>query len=82
LVVSSLQRTGCCVTAEEHFLPGGLFEIVAGLAVREYPVPVQPVGAKTGFGESGSAEELKEYYGLTASQIVGAAVLAWTRRRR
>jgi transketolase len=82
LVLSSLQRTGCCVTAEEHFLPGGLFEIVAGLAAQEYPVSVQAVGVKTGFGQSGSAEELKEYYGLTAEHIVSAAVLAWTMRRR
>ena len=82
LIVSSLQRTGCCVTAEEHFLTGGLFESVAGLAAREYPVPVQPVGVRIGFGQSGSAEELKEYYGLTAAQIVSAAVLAWTMRRR
>jgi transketolase len=82
LVLSSLQRTGCCVTAEEHFLPGGLFELVAGLAGREYPVPVQPVGVKIDFGQSGSAEDLKEYYGLTAEEIVSAAVLAWTMRRR
>ena len=82
LVSSSLQRTGCCVTAEEHFLSGGLFETVAGLAAREYPVPVQPVGVRAEFGQSGSAEELKEYYGLTAAQIVSAAVLAWTMRRR
>jgi transketolase len=82
LVLSSLQRTGCCATAEEHFLPGGLFEIVAGLASREYPVPVQPVCVKSGFGQSGSTEDLREYYGLTAAQIVSAAVLAWTMRRR
>ncbi|MDR1621909.1 MAG: transketolase [Synergistaceae bacterium] len=82
LVLSSLQRTGCCVTAEEHFLPGGLFELVAGLAAREYPVPVQPVGVKIDFGQSGSAEDLKEFYGLTADQIVSASVLAWTMRRR
>ncbi len=82
LVSSSLQRTGCCVTAEEHYLAGGLFETVAGLAAREYPVPVQPVGVKAEFGQSGSAQELKEYYGLTAAQIVSAAVLAWTMRRR
>jgi transketolase len=82
LVLSSLQRTGCCATAEEHFLPGGLFEIVAGLAAREYPVPVQPVCVKSGFGQSGSTEDLREYYGLTAAQIVSAAVLAWTMRRR
>ena len=81
LVSSSLQRTGCCVTAEEHFLPGGLFETVAGLAAREYPVPVQPVGVTTGFGQSGSAAELQEYYGLTAARIVSAAVLSWTMRR-
>ncbi|RRD65828.1 transketolase family protein [Fretibacterium sp. OH1220_COT-178] len=81
-LLSSLQRTGCCVTAEEHFLPGGLFETVAGLAAREYPVPVQPVAVRSGFGQSGAPQDLKGYYGLTAAQIVSAAVLAWTRRRR
>ena len=81
-LLSSIQRTGCCVTAEEHFLPGGLFEMVAGLAAREYPVPVQPVAVEIGFGQSGAPQDLKEYYGLTAAQIVSAAVLAWTRRRR
>ena len=81
-VLSSLQRTGCCVTAEEHFLPGGLFETVAGLAAREYPIPVQPVAVSSGFGQSGTPQDLKEYYGLTAAQIVSAAVLAWTRRKR
>ena len=81
-LLSSIQRTGCCVTAEKHFLPGGLFEMVAGLAAREYPVPVQPVVVEIGFGQSGAPQDLKEYYGLTAAQIVSAAVLAWTRRRR
>lgn len=82
LVLSSLQRTGCCVTAEEHYLAGGLFETVAGLASREYPVPVYPVAVRAEFGQSGSAQQLKEYYGLTAAQIVSAAVSAWTMRRR
>lgn len=81
-LLSSIQRTGCCVTAEEHFLTGGLFETVAGLAAREYPIPVQPVAVEIGFGQSGAPQDLKEYYGLTAAQIVSAAVLAWTRRRR
>ena len=81
-LLSSIQRTGCCVTAEEHFLSGGLFETVAGLAAREYPIPVQPVAVEIGFGQSGAPQDLKEYYGLTAAQIVSAAVLAWTRRRR
>ena len=81
-LLSSIQRTGCCVTAEEHFLAGGLFETVAGLAAREYPIPVQPVAVEIGFGQSGAPQDLKEYYGLTAARIVSAAVLAWTRRRR
>ena len=81
-ILSSLQKTGCCVTAEEHFLAGGLFEAVAGLSAQEYPAPVQPVAVNGGFGQSGITPDLKEYYGLTASRIVSAAVLAWTRRRR
>ena len=80
-ILSSLQKTGCCVVAEEHFLAGGLFESVTALAAQEYPVPVLPVTASGGFGQSGSTQHLRDYYGLTATQVVSAAVQAWARRR-
>lgn len=82
IILDSVHRTGCCVTAEEHFARGGLGEAVASLVSGAYPVPVKPVAVFDKFGQSGSPAELQEYYGLTASQIVSSAVQAWTMRRR
>ncbi|MDD2206214.1 MAG: transketolase C-terminal domain-containing protein [Aminobacterium sp.] len=81
-ILESIHRTGCCVVAEEHLLHGGLGEAIASLVCRSYPVPVKFVAVDNKFGQSGTAEELQEYYGLTSSQIVSAAVQVWTMRRR
>lgn len=82
IILDSVHRTGCCVVAEEHFARGGLGEAVASLSSEAYPVPVKRVAVFDKFGQSGSPAELQEYYGLTASQIVSAAVQSWTMRRR
>jgi transketolase len=81
-ILDSVHRTGCCVTAEEHFIRGGLGEAVAALTGANYPVPVKMIAVSDKFGQSGSPPELKEYYGLTAPQIVSAAMQAWIMRRR
>ncbi|ADE57577.1 MULTISPECIES: transketolase family protein [Aminobacterium] len=81
-ILESIHRTGCCVVAEEHLLHGGLGDAIASLVCRSYPAPVKFVAVDNKFGQSGRAEELQEYYGLTSSQIVSAAVQVWTMRRR
>jgi transketolase len=70
------------VTAEEHLSGGGLGEAVAALTGDSYPVPVKPVAVFDKFGQSGAPQELREYYGLTASQIVSEAMQVWIMRRR
>lgn len=82
IILSSVHRTGCCVVAEEHFLKGGLCEAVSHLLCEHYPVPVSSVAVRDFFGQSGTPEELQEYYGLTSERIVSAAFQAWTLRRR
>ncbi len=81
-LLSSVRRTGCCVVAEEHSHCGGLGEAVASLCSRHYPVPVKTVSVKDRSGQSGTAGELLDYYGLSSREIVSAAVQAWTMRRR
>ncbi|GAB6281064.1 MAG: transketolase C-terminal domain-containing protein [Thermovirga sp.] len=82
LILASLRRTGCCVIAEEHNIIGGLGEAVAGLAAGENPVPMKRVAISDRYGQSGTPQELQEYYGLTFREIVGAAAQAWSMRRR
>ena len=57
------------VTAEEHQIYGGLGGAIAELLAQNNPKPVEMVGVKDTFGESGKPEELAEKYGLTAYDI-------------
>jgi len=81
-ILVSIRRTGCCVIAEEHNIIGGLGEAVARVVSEEYPVPIRLVGVSDRYGQSGTARELQEYYGLTYREIVGAAAQVWALRRR
>ena len=71
-VIESAERTGLIVTAEDHNILGGLGGAVAEVVARSCPVPVEMVGIKDCFGESGEPWELACKYGLTPSDIVTA----------
>jgi len=72
-VLASIRKTGCAVTAEEHNIIGGLGDSIAQAAARNHPVPIEMVGTKDTFGESGKPLELLKKYGLEATDIVSAA---------
>lgn len=66
------RKIGAVVTAEEHQITGGLGGAVAELLAREYPVPMEFVGMKDTFGESGPPKELIEKYGMGVKDIKSA----------
>ncbi len=69
-VVSAAKETGCIVTAEEHSVIGGLYSAVCeAMVVAGVSCPVSPVAVMDSFGQSGPANDLLEYYGLTAEAI-------------
>lgn len=72
-VCRAARETGGIVTCEEHSIFGGLGEAVAGIVCAHAPCPVKRVGVMDTFGESGTAQELLDKYGLRASDIVKAA---------
>ena len=82
-VVDSVSRTGCAVTVEEHQITGGLGGTVAEVLGEHYPAPLERVGMPDSFGESGTARQLLEKWGLTAPAIVekGNKVVARKRAR-
>lgn len=79
-VVKAAQETGCLVTVEEHQINGGLGGAVAECLVEHSPVPMERVGIRDTFGESGEPEELQESYGLTAAEIEAAALRVYKRK--
>lgn len=71
-VAKAAKETGAIVTAEEHNIYGGLGAAVAEAVTETVPVPVERVGVKDTFGESGTPKELMAKYGLSAEYIVAA----------
>ncbi len=68
-ILKSVKKTKCVVTAEEHMLNGGLGDSIAQLLSTKFPLPIEMVGVKDTFGESGPPMKLMEKYGLTAKDI-------------
>ncbi len=66
-VLAAARETGAIVTVEEANVLGGLGGAVAELTAEKCPIWIKRVGVKDVFGESGTAEEILEYCGLTAS---------------
>lgn len=81
LILASVRKTGCAVSAEEHQLNGGLGDSIAQLLSRNYPKPLEMVGVNDQFGESGTPEALMEKYGLNAASIVEASKRAIQRKK-
>lgn len=68
IVVKAARETGAIVTAEEHYIMGGLGSAVCEAVCAEAPVPVKIIGTHD-YGQSGKPAELFEAYGLTAQNI-------------
>lgn len=79
-VLTSVQKTGCVVTAEEHNRLGGLGDSIAQLLAKKLPTPQEYVAVNDSFGESGTPAQLMEKYGLNAKAIVDAVRTVLTRK--
>lgn len=79
-VIDSVSKTGCCVTAEEHSIIGGLGSAVAECLCESVCAPLERVGTNDTFGESGKPADLMVKYGLTADDIVAAAKKSISRK--
>jgi transketolase len=80
-VIKSILKTNCAVTAEEHNIIGGMGDAIAQCAARNFPVPIEYIGTKDTFGESGPPKELLKKYGLDVPDIVAAAEKVVNRKR-
>lgn len=69
LLLASAEKTGRVVTVEEHSVIGGLGSAVCDVLCGKYPAKVLKIGMDDTFGESGTAQELLEKYGLSAQRI-------------
>ena len=70
LVLSAAKKCGKVITCEEHSVIGGLGEAVCALLSEKLPTPVKRIGMNDEFGRSGPADQLLQFYGLCAENIV------------
>jgi transketolase len=68
-VINLARETKKIVTVEEHQIAGGMGSAVAECLAQNYPVPIEFIGVKNLFGQSGTPDELIEYYGMGVSHI-------------
>lgn len=72
-LVAAAAETGAIVTAEDHFVHGGLGSIVSQTLAEKRPTPVEFVAMRDRYGTSGTWKELLEYFDLTPEAIAKAA---------
>lgn len=79
--ISLAAATGAVVTCEEHSVIGGLGSAVAEILAECQPTPLERVGVKDVFGQSGPASKLLDLYQLTARDVAAAATRAVARKQ-
>ena len=70
IILKSVSKTGCIVSAEEHNYLGGLGESISRLLSLNNPTPQEFIATQDTFGESGTPAQLMEKYGLNSENII------------
>jgi transketolase len=68
-ILDEVKKTNAVVTVEDHQIMGGMGSAVAEFLAQEYPVPIEFVGIKDKFGQSGENQKLMEYYEIDERSI-------------
>lgn len=71
-IVEVAHKAGAVVTVEEHQIAGGMGSAVAECLVQNYLVPIEFVGVKDLFGQSGTPDELIRHYEMDEKAIINA----------
>lgn len=72
-IIALAKETKAIITCEDHQISGGMGSAVAECLVESYPVPIEFIGIKNKFGQSGTPEELEKYYEIDTHSIINAS---------
>jgi len=73
LIIDIVKTHKKILVCEDHQVTGGLFSAVAEVVVRNHPVILERIGVENCFGQSGSPQELLDFYELSAKCIAQKA---------
>lgn len=79
-IIKLAREAKCLVTVEDHQVAGGIGSLVSEILSQTYPVPIEFIGVKDKFGQSGTTKELLKHYGLDKNAIKNAVRKVWKRK--
>jgi transketolase len=79
-IIALAKETKKIVTVEEHQIAGGMGSAVAEVLVQNHPVPIEFIGVRDSFGQSGTSEELIKHYGMDKESIKKAVLKVLERK--
>jgi transketolase len=82
VILRAARETGAIVTAENNIIFGGLGSAVAETLVENYPIPMERIGVRDTFAESGPYLDVIDKYGLTAPHIINAVKRVIERKKK
>ncbi|HLP86546.1 MAG TPA: transketolase C-terminal domain-containing protein [Candidatus Paceibacterota bacterium] len=68
-VIALAKETRAIVTVEDHQVAGGMGSACAECLTQNYAVPMEFIGVKDKFGQSGTPQELEKHYGIDIPDI-------------
>ena len=80
-IINSIRKTKCAVTVEEHNIIGGLGDAIAQVATNHFPIPIEYIGTRDTFGESGTPGQLLKKYGLDTPNVLQAVEKVLSRKK-
>jgi transketolase len=69
-IIILAKETKAIVTVEDHQISGGMGSACAECLAKNYPVPIEFIGVKDKFGQSGTPEELEREYNIDTLDII------------
>ena len=80
--MDSASRTGCAVTAENATILGGFGAAVSEVLGENYPIPIQRIGVRDRWVDSGGVQQLLTHHGMQPEDIAAAARKVVTLKRK
>jgi transketolase len=71
-VIALAKECKAIVTVEEHQIAGGMGGAIGEVLAQNYPVPIEFIGVKNTFGQSGTPDELIAHYQMGTPDIIFA----------
>lgn len=81
-IINAAKTCGAVVTVEDHQIMGGMGSAVAEILAQNYPVPIEFIGMRDRFGESGEPNELIEAFGMGKNSIKEAVKKVLQRKKQ